>query len=85
MSEDEEKAEALNAFFVAVLKTKTSYPQDIQLPKLEASDGEMSESPIIQEKKPGMPIGHPQVCGSGWDSPESNERAGKSAKPFSKI
>ncbi|RMC13399.1 hypothetical protein DUI87_10935 [Hirundo rustica rustica] len=31
---------------------KTSYPRDIQLPKLEASDGEMSEGPIIQEKMP---------------------------------
>lgn len=85
MSADKEKAEALNDFLVSVLKIKTSYPQDIQLPKLETSEGEMSEGPIIQEKMPGVPSGHPQVCGSKWDSPESNEQGGKRAKPLSKM
>lgn len=76
MSADEEKA-----FFVSVLKTKTGYPQDIQL---EVCDWEMSEGTIIQEKMPGMP-GHPQAYRSRWDSPESNERAGKKTKPLPSI
>ncbi|TRZ15804.1 hypothetical protein HGM15179_011303 [Zosterops borbonicus] len=45
----------------------------------------MSEDPIIHEKMPGMPTGHPQLHGSGKDSPEHNDQAGKIAKPLSKI
>lgn len=85
MSADEEKAEVFNAFLASVLNAKTSYPQDIQLPKLEARDGEMSEGPIFQWKMSGMPAGHPQVFGSRWDPPESNERAGRRVEPLSSI
>lgn len=53
MSADEEKAEVFNAFLASVLNAKTSHPQAIQLPKLEARDREMSEGPIFQWKMPG--------------------------------
>ncbi|KAJ7395845.1 hypothetical protein BTVI_150512 [Pitangus sulphuratus] len=54
---DEEKAEVLSAFFVSVFNIKTSCPQDIQLPELEAGDREMSEAPTIQEEMVSDPLG----------------------------
>lgn len=46
----EEKAEVLNGFFASVFNIRISYPQDAQLPEMEVVDGQMSETPIIQEE-----------------------------------
>ena len=50
VTEDEEKAEVLIAFFASVFNRQTSYPQGTQPPELEDRDGEQDEPPIIQEE-----------------------------------
>jgi len=47
---DEEKAEALNAYFASVFNSQTSYSQDSQPPVLEGRQGEQNKPPIIQEE-----------------------------------
>ncbi|KAK4832283.1 LOW QUALITY PROTEIN: hypothetical protein QYF61_021682 [Mycteria americana] len=49
-TKNEEKAEVLNAFFISVFSSQTSYPQGIQPPDLEYRDREQNEPPIIQEE-----------------------------------
>ena len=49
-NKDEEKAEALNAFFVSVFNSQTDYPQGRQPPVLEDRDEAQKEPPIIQEE-----------------------------------
>jgi len=46
-TKDEEKSEVLNAFFVAVFNSQTSYYQGIQPPELEDREGEHNKSPTI--------------------------------------
>ncbi|KAK4832281.1 LOW QUALITY PROTEIN: hypothetical protein QYF61_021680 [Mycteria americana] len=46
----EEKAEVLNAFFISVFNSQTSYPLGIQPPELEDRDGQQNKTPIIQEE-----------------------------------
>lgn len=50
ISGDEEKAEELNAFIASVFNTRTSCPQDTQLPESEICNGQLSEAPITQEE-----------------------------------
>jgi len=47
--EDKKKSEVLNAFFMSVFKSQTSYPQSILLSDMEVSNGE-NKAPVIQEK-----------------------------------
>ena len=49
-TKDEEKAKVLNACFVSVFHSETSYSQSIQSPELEDRDGEQNKPPIIQEE-----------------------------------
>ena len=48
-TEDEEKADVLNAFFTSVFKRQTGYPQVSLLPDLAALAGEQTKPPTIQE------------------------------------
>jgi len=48
-NKDEEKAEALNAFFASVFNSQTGYSHGTQPPVLEDKDGEQNKAPIIQE------------------------------------
>ncbi|KAF1468727.1 hypothetical protein FQV17_0013856, partial [Megadyptes antipodes antipodes] len=50
VTEDEEKVEVLNAFFVSAFNRQTSYPQGTRPPELEDRDGEQDEPPIIPEE-----------------------------------
>jgi len=49
-NKDEEKAEVLNAFFVSVFNSQTSYSQGSQPPVLEDREGEKNKHPIIHEE-----------------------------------
>jgi len=44
-TEDKEKAEVLNAFFMSVFKSQTSYPQGTPLPDLGAREGYGADCP----------------------------------------
>ena len=47
-AEDKEKTEILNALFMSVFKSQTSYPWGTLLPDLEVLDGEENKPPRIQ-------------------------------------
>jgi len=49
-TEDEEKAEVLNAFFASGFNNQTAYSQGSQPPVLEDMEGEQNKPPIIQEE-----------------------------------
>ena len=79
MTEDEEKVEVLNAFFVSVLNSQTSCSWGTQPPELEDRDGEQNEAPIIQgkmvrdllyhldtHKSMGLDGIHPRVLREWW-------------------
>jgi len=46
--EDKKKSEVLNAFFMSVFKSQTSYPQGALPHDLEVSDGEQNKFPMIK-------------------------------------
>ncbi|KAF1503200.1 hypothetical protein FQV18_0001221, partial [Eudyptula minor novaehollandiae] len=50
VTEDEEKAEVLNACFASVFNRQTSYPHSTQSTELEDRDSEQETPPIIQEE-----------------------------------
>jgi len=49
-TKDEEKAEVINAFFISVFNSQTSYSQGSQPPVLEDREAEQNKPPIIQEE-----------------------------------
>ena len=49
-TEDEEKADVLNAFFTSVFKSQTCYPQVSPLSDLAVLAGEQTKPPTIQEE-----------------------------------
>jgi len=49
-TKDEEETEALNAFFVSVFNSQTSYSQGAQPLVLEDREGVWNKPPIIQEE-----------------------------------
>lgn len=50
VSNDDKKSEILCAFFASIFNTKSSCTQDTQLPELEVRGGDLSDTPIIQER-----------------------------------
>lgn len=76
MTKDEEKAEALSAFFDSVFNGKTSCPLGTQCPEKEDRDGEQNEAPIIQGQMVGDLLHH---LGTLWSWMGYTEGAAGSA------
>ena len=62
ITKNEEIAVVLNAFFISLFNSQTSYPQGTQPPELKDRDGEQNKKnkpPITQEeivKRPATPL-----------------------------
>jgi len=63
-NKDEEKAEALNAFFVSVFNSQTDYPQGRQPPVLEDREAEWNKPPTIQKEAVNDLLCHLDSCKS---------------------
>ncbi|KAJ7401675.1 hypothetical protein BTVI_93172 [Pitangus sulphuratus] len=71
---DEEKAEALSAFFASAINSKTGCSQATQIPDLQDRDGEQKEAPTTKWKVVSnllQPDTH--VCGTRWNPPKDTE------------
>ena len=77
-TEDEEKDEVLNAFFMSVFKSQASYHQGTSLSDLAVLAGERNKTPHNSEgksKRPTISPGLLQVLGARWDPLESTKGA----------
>jgi len=81
VTNDEEEAEVLNAFFASIFNSKTDCVQVTQPPELKDRDSEQNEAPIIQGEMVTDLLHYLDThkSGAGWDSTKGTEGARGSA------
>jgi len=79
ITEDEEKADVLNAHYTSVFNNRTSNPQGTRIPELEEKDGKKNY-PQIRRERLATCYSNWTVTSpwGGWDPPKGTEGAARS-------